>query len=139
MVTHFFPNPNYRPRRQTLQLFGIVALTSLTTIFLMLAFTRDPYAKYRDVQLVRGMWIDDIKAQLGEPDVGWDYWTDSPGGRSGPEQRDLLHPHYGQQLKYGAFGARDDDGGDTTRHRLSLTFTDGKLISWGKSKPVGER
>ena len=77
----------------------------------------DPYAKYRDVQLKRGMKIADIKQQFGEPD-SFREWSS------------------GEELNYGAFGAHDQKKGHITKHRLSMTFAKGVLVDWEKSAPI---
>ena len=98
----------------------------------------DPYAKYRDVQLKRGMKIADIKQQFGEPDSFDDWWNKDPDDKSYySDQQSPEYPHHVQKLNYGAFGAHSQTRGHTTKHRLSMTFVDGELYTWKKSTPIG--
>lgn len=98
----------------------------------------DPYAKYRDVQLKRGMKIADIKQQFGEPDSFDEYWSmDLENLSWGNPQRSPEFPHPVKRLSYGAFGAHSQSSGHVTRHRLRMTFVDGELYEWEKSTPVG--
>ena len=98
----------------------------------------DPYAKYREAQLKRGMKITDIKQQFGEPDSYEDWWNedgdDSVYPRSSHKSPEC--PHHVEELGYGAFGAHSQKSGHITRHRLSMKFIDGKLYTWEKSTPV---
>ena len=108
----------------------------------------DPYAKYRDVQLKRGMKIADIKQQFGEPDRYLDWWSDTPDdnessryGISHPSNKSSDEPssetpYHVEELGYGAFGAHSQDRGHITKHRLSMWFVDGELYSWMKSTPI---
>jgi len=102
----------------------------------------DPYAKYRDVQLKRGMKIADIKQQFGEPDSFDEWWSESLTttrlrfDSSWSSQKSPVHPYHLQELKYGAFGAHDQKRGHITKHRLTMTFVDGELYNWEKSTPI---
>ena len=99
----------------------------------------DPFAKYRDVQLTVGMKLADIKQQFGEPDSFDECWNEDPEPRffSGhPRQESPGYPYHIQELNYGAFGAHDQKTGHITKHRLSMTFVDGKLCDWEKSTPI---
>jgi hypothetical protein len=100
----------------------------------------DPYAKYRDVQLKRGMKIADLKQQFGEPDKFREWWNPKPDikhNREYSDQRSVVRPHHVQELNYGAFGAHSQNSGHVTRHRLQMTFLDGELYEWEKSTPIG--
>ena len=106
----------------------------------------DPYAKYRDVQLKRGMKIADIKQQFGEPDTYCDWWNKNPddAGRShgfrswgtASLNKSQEYPYHVEELGYGAFGAHDQTKGHISKHRLSMWFVDGELYSWTKSTPL---
>lgn len=105
----------------------------------------DPYAKYRDVQLKRGMKFADIKQQFGEPDSFDDWWNRYPNITKSAILFDLPNhsnqqspelPHHVQELNFGAFGAHDQKKGHITKHRLSMTFLDGELYEWEKSTPI---
>ena len=98
--------------------------------------TPDPYAKYRDVQLKRGMKIADIKQQFGEPDRYDDYWTNARDDSGYSKQRSSKCPNHSETLGYGAFGAHSPKKGHITKHRLSLTCVDGELYTWEKSTPI---
>ena len=89
----------------------------------------DPYAKYRDVQLKRGMKIADLKQQFGEPDS----FDESGIYRLDHESQE--YQRYAITLKYGAFGAHHQKVVHVTRYRLEMTFADGKLRTWSKSTP----
>lgn len=99
----------------------------------------DAYAKYRDVQLKRGMKIADIKQLFGEPDSFDEWWSKDPDVTKSYErysdQQSPKFPHHVQKLNYGAFGAHSQTRGHTTKHRLSMTFVDGELYNWEKSTP----
>ncbi len=103
----------------------------------------DPYAKYRDAQLTRGMKIADIKQQFGEPDHFDEWWSKTPDDTQHYEKYSYLwypeYTHHVEKLKYGAFGAHSQAIGHTTRHRLSMTFVDGELYSWHKSTPINRK
>ena len=105
----------------------------------------DPYAKYRDAQLTRGMTIANIKQQFGEPDRYLDWWNKTPDdnrssfyGRSRIDSYNQSPeaPYHVEELGYGAFGAHSQTKGHITKHRLSMWFVDGALYSWEKSTPV---
>ena len=98
----------------------------------------DPYAKYRDVKLMRGMKIANIKQKLGEPDAFDESWVETPGDYSyhGVRRRNLEHPHHRLHIRYGAFGAHSQERGHYTMHRLRMIFVDGKLYMWYKSTPL---
>jgi hypothetical protein len=107
----------------------------------------DPYAKYRDVQLKRGMKIADIKQQFGEPDRFDEWWNKYPSVTkfidpknsylpNHSNQQSPEYPHHVQELNFGAFGAHDQKKGHITKHRLSMTFVDGELYEWEKSTPI---
>ena len=105
----------------------------------------DPYAKYREAQLTRGMKIADIKQQFGEPDSYRDWWNKDPDDNQSYSrdnrplrryQRSPEYPHHIEELGYGAFGAHSQTKGHITKHRLSMTFVDGKLYTWEKSTPT---
>ena len=100
----------------------------------------DPYAKYRGAQVTVGMKIADIKQQFGEPDSFDDWWNKDPNGEEhygwDYSQESPERPHHVEKLNYGAFGAHSQTRGHITKHRLSMTFVDGKLYSWEKSTPV---
>ena len=104
----------------------------------------DPYAKYRDVQLKRGMRIADIKQEFGQPDGYSDWWNDGPddngrsrgGSRKGSLHKSQEYSHYVEELGYGGFGAHSQKSGHITKHRLSMWFVDGELYSWEKSNPI---
>ena len=99
----------------------------------------DPYAKYRDVQLKRGMKIADLKQQFGEPDRFEEYWIDDLDlvGYRQSRQQSPAYPYHVQQLNYGLFGAHSQESGHVTHYRLYMTFVDGELYNWNKSAPVG--
>ncbi len=107
----------------------------------------DPYAKYRDIKLERGIPIANVKQQLGEPDNYEDWWNESPtvwsplASRSSAlgasTEQDASHPYHAQKLGYGCFGAHDQKKGHITKHRLTLVFVDGELACWERSTPVG--
>jgi len=98
----------------------------------------DPYAKYRDVQLKRGMKIADIKQQFGEPDSFNDVWAKYSDGEGPFKPRRIPgYPHAVKFLSYGAFGAHSQKSGHITRYRLEMTFVDGELYSWRKTTPIG--
>lgn len=97
----------------------------------------DPYAKYRDAQLKRGMTIDTIKQQFGEPDKFQEHWSEEPDGSSSSKQASPKYPYHVQSLNYGAFGTHNPRIGHHTNYRLSTTFVDGELYDWYKSTPVG--
>lgn len=104
----------------------------------------DPYAKYREAQLKRGMKLADIKQQFGEPDRYLDWRSDTPDdnessryGRSRiPYPQSPKAPYHVEELGYGAFGAHNQQLGHITKHRLSMWFVDGELYSWEKSTPI---
>ena len=103
----------------------------------------DPYAKYRDVQLKRGMGIGYIKQVFGEPDTFDEWWSETPDddrtyARTFSRRRDSEHPHHVEELNYGAFGAHSQKSGHITRHRLKMTFVNDRLCTWYKSTP-GDR
>jgi len=85
----------------------------------------DPYAKYRDAQLKRGMTIADIKMLLGEPDNYEDSNSKYANGQ----------PCFIEILKYGAFGTQSHQY-FVTYHRLEMTFHNSALYEWRKSTPV---
>ena len=92
----------------------LLPLAVLLAVMIAGCCKSDPYAKYSDAQLKRGMKIDDIKRRFGEPDSC----------------------SFGDELKYGAFGAYDQKKGHITKHRLSMTFAEGVLVDWEKSAPI---
>ncbi len=101
----------------------------------------DPYAKYRDAQLKRGMKIAEIIQQLGQPDHYRDWWDDDPNNpiwESYTDQWQLSPecPYHVEELDYGAFGAHSQRSGHVTKHRLTMTFVDGELYTWRKSAPI---
>ena len=95
----------------------LLPLAVLLAVMIAGCSKSDPYAKYRDAQLKRGMKIADIKQQFGEPD-SFREWSSV------------------EELNYGAFGAHDQKKGHITKHRLSMTFVDGELEDWKKSTPI---
>ena len=106
----------------------------------------DPYAKYREAQLKRGMKIADIKQQFGEPDSFENWWNeDATNSRryvdftsddvSWSHQESPKFPYHVEVLDYGAFGAHNQTKGHITKHRLSMAFVDGELYTWEKSTP----
>lgn len=105
----------------------------------------DPYAKFRDIKLERGITISDVKQQLGEPDNYEDWWDDRPSLTCSSSRKDYgaspkqgeEHPYHAQKLGYGCFGAHDQKKGHITKHRLTLVFVDGELTCWERSTPVG--
>ncbi|MCX7427832.1 MAG: hypothetical protein NTW96_19665 [Planctomycetia bacterium] len=99
----------------------------------------DPYAKYREAQLTRGIKIADIKQQFGEPDSYRDWWSEkphNPSRYSGSSEPSPECPYHVEELGHGAFGAHDQARGHITKHRLSMTFVDGELYTWEKSTPI---
>lgn len=117
---------------------SLLPLAVLLSVMIAGCSKSDPYAKYRDVQLKRGMKIADIKQQFGELDSFDDFWFEPgvPLDYRSSEQSPEHTKHY-QDLNYGAFGAHDQKKGHITKHRLSMTFVDGELRNWNKSTPVG--
>ena len=121
----------------------LLPLAVLLAVMIAGCSKSDPYAKYRDVQLKRGMKIADIKQRFGEPD-SFREWDSS-------STQSAVHPYqpfdssitfapatttHGEVLKYGAFGAHDQKRGHVTKYRLSMTFVDGELKDWEKSTPI---
>ncbi len=119
----------------------LLPLAVLLAVMIAGCSKSDSYAKYRDVQLKRGMKIADIKQQFGEPDSFNDWWNKdfdsySSYGDSSYRQQSPEHPYHVEELNYGAFGAHDQKRGHITKHRLSMTFVDGELHDWNKSTPI---
>lgn len=122
----------------------LLSLAVLLAVAIAGCSKSDPYAKYRDVQLRRGMKTADIKQQFGEPDrYDDDWWNKDPDADKDyneySSQRSPEYPHHVETLNYGAFGAHNQHVGHMTKHRLTMTFVDGELYTWEKSTPVGDK
>ncbi len=116
----------------------LLPLAVLLAVMIAGCSKSDPYAKYRDVQLKRGMKIADIQQQFGEPDSFDEWWNKAPDEIRyySSSKQSAEHPYHLEELNYGAFGAYDQKIGHITKHRLSMTFVDGELYEWEKSTPI---
>ena len=119
----------------------LLPLAVLLAVMIAGCSKSDPYAKYRDAQLKRGMKIADIKQQFGEPDSFAEWWNKTPDLYRGfqpsfSSKQSLEHPYQVEELDYGAFGAHDQKKGHITKYRLSMSFVDGELRNWEKSTPI---
>ena len=123
-----------------LPLFAVLLLALLLAAVIAGSGKADPYAKYRDIQLKRGMTVFSIKLLLGEPDNYDDGWSNHPSTRFPGEVFYDYTPgkHYIQDLNYGGFGAFSQHTGHVTKYRLSLRFMNGLLYLWEKSTPIGK-
>ncbi|MEX2287716.1 MAG: hypothetical protein WD648_11545 [Planctomycetaceae bacterium] len=97
-------------------------------------------AKYRDAKLSEGLSLQSVKKEIGEPDTYSDYWI-RPGGRvkyttDFDDFKTSVYTSHVESLGYGPFGAHNQKTGHVTKHRLSLTFVDGKLHEWERSAPI---
>ena len=149
LVMQIMTEGEAREKRRT---FAIdTALITLLGAFMVLGCAKtDINAKYRDAQLVVGLTVEEIDSRFGEPDSFSDYWnsdgsryfvSDTEVGPASAYSKDNIktHTHHIQHLRYGAFGAHDQQRGHVTKHRLSLFFVNGKLTDWEKSTPVEDR
>ena len=78
-------------------------------------------AKQRESKIAEGHLLPDHVHMMIQPP-----YAPSPRAR-----------YHVEELGYGAFGAHDQKRGNITKHRLSMWFLDGELVSWEKSTPVG--